>query len=119
MTRDSLVNTETVLPLVTRRGAFLTLDNPNQTTSNTRTPTFTQPRETASGTPFGDSFDFGDDEDDEDEDGGGELWPPPGFGGGYGGPLPGGDQEGYAERLFVGGMGWVAGVAAVVGAALW
>ena len=122
MTPDILVNTETVLPIITRRGDFLTLVEPSQTTSTTtstrRTPTFTEPWETASAT--GPGFDFDDDDDDdEDEERGGDARGPPGFGGVYGGPLPGGGDEGYAERVALGNMAWVAGVAAAVGVALW
>lgn len=113
-----LANTETVVPLITRRGDFLTLDDSNQTTSTTstrRTPTFTQPWETASAT--GPDFDV-DEDDDEDENRGGDVRVPPGIGGFHGGLPPGGGDEGYAERR-VGSIACVAGVAAVVITALW
>ena len=122
MTPDILVDTETVVPIITRRRDFLTLDEPSQTTSTTtstrRTPTFTEPWETASATGPGFDFDF-DDDDNEDDERGGDVRGPPGFGGVYNGPLPGGGDEGYAERVVVGRMAWVAGVAATFGVALW
>lgn len=123
MTPDILKNTETVIPIITRSRDFLTLDDPSQTTSTTtstrRTPTFTQPWETASAT--GPDFDFDDDDDEEDEGrgGGGSVRQPPGIGGIYGGLQPGQGEEGYAERRAVGDLVSVVGVAAAVGAALW
>ena len=113
MTPDGLVNTQTVVPLVTNAN-FLTLDEPtDEDAIAPATPTSDFPRATASMPPDLD-FDDGDSEDDEAGRPGGM----PGPFGGVGGGIPGEDDEGRAERISKGHPILTAGLAIIFGVVL-